>query len=116
MSKMLGYCLTLGDAEGWSSFAYLAVLRLSDIERASLALAALNALTPEQAQHAAAMSIGSAGAPLPAFLGGMEEARSWAAYASRSELKAYALAAHDAMSAKDQAAFLQHISEVEIAV
>ena len=62
-----------------------------------------------------AASIGSAGAPLPPFLGGMDEARSWASYASRFELKAYALASFEAMSAKDQAAFFQHISEMEVA-
>lgn len=113
---MLGYSLTLGTAEGWGNFSYLSALRLSEAERRSLASAVLNTLSPEQAEATAAASLRAAGAPLPTFLGGMDDARFWASCASRSELKAYALAAHDAMSAKDQAAFLQHISEVEIAV
>ena len=58
----------------------------------------------------AAASIGSAGAPLPPFLGAMDEARFWASYASRSELKAYALASFEALSAKDKAAFFQHLN------
>lgn len=116
MSKMIGYCLTLGDTEAWGNFSYVAALRLSVSERSALAFAALNTLEPEQTEAVAAASLRAAGAPLPAFLGGMEDARHWASFASRSELKAYALAAHDAMSAKDQAAFFQHIGEVEIAV
>ncbi len=115
MSRVLGYSLTLGDAEGWADFSKVAALRLSDEERAALAYAVLNSLSPEQAALVAAASLRPAGAPLPAFLGGMEDARDWAARASRSELKAYALAAYDAMSAKDQTAFFRHIGEVEIA-
>ncbi|MDK3019633.1 hypothetical protein [Pseudodonghicola flavimaris] len=115
MSRVLGYSLTLGDAEGWAVFSKVAALRLSDEERAALAYAVLNSLSPEQAALVAAASMRRASVPLPAFLGGMEDARYWAALASRCELKAYALAAYDAMSAKDQAAFFRHIGEVEIA-
>ena len=39
----------------------------------------------------------------------MAEARDWAAWASRAELKAYCLAAYEAMSGRDQAAFLGHL-------
>jgi hypothetical protein len=63
----------------------------------------------------AAASIGSAGYPLPAFLGCMDESRWWASCASRSELKAFALASLEAMTAQDRAAFFKHISELEVA-
>lgn len=49
------------------------------------------------------------GASIPAFSGIMAEARDWAAWASRAELKAYALASFEAMGPRDQAAFLAHI-------
>ncbi len=87
MSRMLGYCLTLPTAEAWSDFATVAVAQLTPPERAALAFAALNSLSPDDAEMTAAASIGSAGAPLPAFLGGMDDARFWASCASRSELK-----------------------------
>ena len=63
----------------------------------------------------AAASIGAAGAPLPPFLCGMDEARAWASFATSSEVKAYALAAFEAMRPKDQAAFFRLISEMEVA-
>lgn len=46
-------------------------------------------------------------------LEGMKAARDWAESASRNDLKAYALAAFEAMTAEDRAAFVQHISKVE---
>ena len=115
MSRMLGYCLTLGTADAWSGFSFVAVARLTETERAALAFSTLNSLKLDHAEMTAAASIGPADIPLPPFLGGMEEARLWASYASRSELKAYTLASFDAMSAADQAAFLRHIREKEVA-
>ncbi|MTD99257.1 hypothetical protein GIY56_03030 [Paracoccus sp. YIM 132242] len=49
------------------------------------------------------------GDPLSPFMGIMASARDWASWASRAELKAYALACYEAMSGRDQAAFLGHI-------
>ncbi|WP_133065826.1 hypothetical protein [Mameliella alba] len=115
MSKMLGYTLTLGTSDAWSGFSDVAAARLSTEERAALAFASLRSLAPDHAELTARAAIRAAGAPVPAFLGQMNEARSWAAFASRSELKAYAAAAYAALSPKDQAAFFRHISEVEIA-
>jgi hypothetical protein len=106
MARMLGYSLTLGTADAWAAFM---------AERGALAFCALNSLDPDDAELTAAAAIGEAGAPLPTFLGGMEEARFWASCASRSERKAYALACFEAMSATDQAAFHRHISEMEVA-
>ncbi len=112
---MLGYCLTLGTADAWSDFSTVAMARLSEVERAALAFSTLNSLDAEQAELTASAAISSAGAPLPTFLGGMDEARAWAEWANRAELKAYALAAFEAMTAADQARFFRHVKEVEIA-
>lgn len=49
------------------------------------------------------------GAPMPTIGGIMAEARDWAAWACRAELKAYALASYEAMNGRDQAAFLGHL-------
>ncbi len=115
MSRALGYCLTLGTSDAWADFSALAVLRLSDEERAALAFAALCSLEPAHAERTAAAVIGEAGCPLPAFLSPMDDARFWASIAGRSELKAYVLASYEALSPKDQAAFFRHISEMEVA-
>ena len=108
MCRMLGYCLSLETPDAWNGFSFVASLRLTLNERAALAVAALNSLEPDEAEMTAAAVVGSAGAPLPPFLGGMDEARIWASYANRAELKAYTLAAFEAMPAKDQAAFLAY--------
>lgn len=114
MSRMLGYCLTVEAPTAWHGFSFVAAARLSRFERVSLAFAALNAVDADDAEMTAAAVIGSAGDPLPCFLGGMEDARIWASWASRSELKAYALACFEAMTPKDQAAFFRHIGSVEV--
>jgi hypothetical protein len=110
LSRSLGYCLTLGTADAWSSFATIAAMRLSPFERGAIAAAALKSMPIDLAEMAAAAVIGAAGNPLPAFLGGMDDARFWASMASRSERKAYALASFEAMTAKDRAAFTRHIT------
>lgn len=115
MSRMLGYTLTLGTPEAWAGFRFVAGMRLSEGERAMMAYFTLTALRPESADRTACTAIGSAGDPLPTFLGGMEDARHWAKWANARELKAYAIACFEAMSAKDQAAFFRHISTMEVA-
>lgn len=49
------------------------------------------------------------GGPLPAFGGVMAAARDWASWASRVELKAYALACCERMAPSDRAAFLTYV-------
>jgi len=109
MSRMLGYCLTLGSPKAWADFSIVASARLTRIERASLAFAALNSLNGEQARMTAAAALGAAGEPLPPFLGAMDEARDWAALASAAELDAYCLAAFRYMAPARQAAFLRFV-------
>ncbi len=114
LSRMLGYSLTLGDPEAWAGFSLVASVRLSVFERAGLAVAALKSLPDHHALMTAAAVIGAAGEPLPPFLGGMDDARAWASWASPAELRAYALACFEAMTPKDQAAFFRRISAVEV--
>ena len=115
MSRMLGFCLTLDTTDAWFAFSAIAEARMTLKERAGLAFASLKSLDPEIREQTAAAALGAAGSPLPAFLGGMEDARFWASLASQTELKAYALASFEAMSPKDQAAFFRHIGTIEVA-
>ncbi|WP_124254500.1 hypothetical protein [Cereibacter sphaeroides] len=115
MARMLGYCLVLDDVEAWTAFGVVACAKLAERERLSLAVAALATLPDDRIIEAASFCLGPTGAPLPPFLGGMDEARFWASCATRAELKAHALAAFEAMSPKDRLAFYRHICEVEIA-
>lgn len=114
-AKMLGYTLMLGDAASYGRLSAIAQHRLTLAERGGLAVAFLGSLPGDCALQAAATALGSTGDPLPPFLGGMEDARSWASWASVSELKAYGLACYEAMTPRDQAAFLRHISPAEVA-
>ncbi|MDX5412427.1 MAG: hypothetical protein LPK02_05230, partial [Rhodobacterales bacterium] len=93
MARELGYALTLKRTYGWHSFTQLAAAELSEVDRASLSFAALQSLTPDLIEMTAAHVLGAAGCPLPPFLGGMDEARLWAACATTKERKAVALAA-----------------------
>ncbi len=107
--RMLGYCLTLGTAEAWAGFSLVAAVRLDATERAALGFATLNSLDADQARMTAAAALDAAGAPLPAFLGHMDEAQFWAALASPAELEAYCLASFRRMAPARQAAFLRFV-------
>ncbi len=115
MSRMLGFALTENCPHGWRSFADVAATRMTLEERGSLAFAALHSMSSASAEMTAAAALAAAGAPLPAFLGDMTDARDWASLATRDELRAYCLAAFEAMDPQDQAAFFQHISKIEVA-
>jgi hypothetical protein len=116
MSCVMGYTLTLGDADAWSGFTTMARARLTVEERSALAWAALRSLdTLEQAELVAKTVLTFADYPLPSFLNPMYDARWWASFASLNERKAYALAAYEALPVRKQMAFRNHISEVEIA-
>ena len=115
MARALGFALTVGEADAWAAFSVIAAARLTPLERVSLAFATLDSLPDDIASDTAAARLGAAGEPLPAFVGGMIDARNWAGWATQDELKAYALAAFEAMPPADQAAFFRHINEIEIA-
>lgn len=75
-------------------------------ERALRALNALSDLEPWQAEKVAAKVLDAAGAPIPPFLGGMDEARFWASIAAPSEIECYAAACFEKLPAARQSAFL----------
>ena len=104
--RMLGYALTLNTLTDWQSLAYVWMARLTREERQALALAALTALTPEDAEEVAGQALGAAGYPLPPLLTPLDEAQWWADAANPAERRAYCLASFMAMAPKDQRDFL----------
>lgn len=114
-AKMLGYTLFLGDASSYGGLSIIARHHLTLAERGGLSCAFLGSMPEGSAMQAAATVLGATGDPLPPFLGGMEDARHWASWATDAERKAYALACYEAMTPRDQAAFFRHISTVEVA-
>lgn len=109
VSRSIGFAAWLDESDAWLGLPAVFSARLKPHQRAALAYAALTSLSPEHAELTASAAIGAAGGPLPTFLSGMDEARFWAANASGTERKAYALAAFEAMNPGDQLAFLGHI-------
>lgn len=79
-------------------------------DRVQHALDALADLEPWQAEKVAASVLGAADAPLPSFLGGMDDARFWASLATPKELDAYAAACFEVMPAYRQMAFASFAS------
>jgi len=107
-----GNCLVLDEPEAWLRSLPALKRRLEPRELASIAFAALRALDPELREDTvrAALFDVSAGYPLPCFTSPLSDARWWAGNASRDELKAYSLAAFEAMQPRDQSAFLSHVA------
>lgn len=116
MSRALGMCLHLANQGEWLKFSKSALLRLTRAERKSLAKAALLSLGVSSREEVAAEAMSAAGGPLPTFLGEMDDARFWASMATNTELKAYALAAYEALPVAEQNAFRWHVGSVEVAV
>lgn len=81
------------------------------LERAKSLAFAIGECHPDDAVliMAAALDDLRPGQPIAAFQSLMIEANSWAAFATRNELKCYAVAAFNAMRSVDQAAFLAHV-------
>lgn len=107
--------LTLGEdgAHAWARTHFVLRARLTRFERAALTLAAMRSLDGEDRREVFSLARGdelSAGAPLPPFLNVMDDARFWASLASTRELKAYALAAFEALRPADRARFLAHVT------
>lgn len=115
LARVFGLVLQVGTFDAWLQFGQITTRHLTRQERAALAFGSLISLPQEIAVEAAAAALSAIGDPLPPFLGGMNDARLWAARATNAELRAYALAAFEALPAKDQAAFFYHISEIKVA-
>lgn len=110
IERALGYSLTLGDFKAWTKFSLLASVRLTPVERAGLAWAALRALEPEQAESVALGVLHRAGPPHVPFEAPMTEARAWTDYASEEERKAYLMATWESLPHDSQMAFLRFLS------
>lgn len=115
VAEELAIALTLRRTYAWQNFSDLACARLSETERAALAFASLQALPADLAEMTADHALGASTCPLPHFQGGMEEARLWAACAPIAARKALALAAFEALTHRDQAAFLHYVKQKEMA-
>ncbi len=89
-----------------SEFPQLAASYGDDLlERVQRALDALHDLEPWQAEKVAASVLGAVDAPLPSFLGGMDDARFWASLATPSEIESYGAACFEAMDPARRPAF-----------
>ncbi len=114
-TRMLGYALTMNDFETWEAASAVWQARLTPVECATLAWAALRSLDEDNAREVAYAVIQGAGAPLPPFISPMDEAAYWADIASPAELDAYALACAQAMAPGRRAAFLEYMQGREAA-
>lgn len=56
-ARMVGYALTLGDADGYADLADVLALRLTDQERAGLAYACLRAMDDQPAYDVASLAL-----------------------------------------------------------
>ncbi|MFD1341469.1 hypothetical protein [Litorisediminicola beolgyonensis] len=107
-ARSLGCALTLDTYEAWRDFSTISALRLTDVERAKLAWAALKALEPEQAEIVANTVLGGAGMPIAPLFDELGEAATWVTFASETELDAYCTAAFEAMTEERRKAFLAY--------
>lgn len=108
-TQMLGYALTLGNAETWHLASLIFEARLTALERIHAACAFLFSLDSGDVSDIAGQPFGEAGMPQTAFLSEMNQAMFWADLATVAERKAYALASYNRLDATDQAAFLEYV-------
>ena len=87
--------------------------RLGPMERLTCASSAMMALDGNAAEELAeAVKHGlRAGSPVPPFMDVREEARDWAAFASRGELRAYLSACWNRLPDAEQERFLSAVSQ-----
>jgi len=95
-----------GDADA-CTVAIRALRKLPGLQVATIAACAFFALDDDAAEDVIRGVLRRAGWPLPDALAPMYGARLWARDASRSERKAFALAAFEALGTDDQQAFLR---------
>ena len=79
--------------------------------RVAFAEAVLRVLTRPERDDVGMRAADLAGPPRPTFRDTLDEARLWAGVAYHSELRAYALAAFEAMSEAQRSRFLKHVTE-----
>lgn len=57
VAKSVGYALTLGDEAAWHGLTIVMLARLTELERAALAYAALNSLKENNAYRVASVAV-----------------------------------------------------------
>jgi hypothetical protein len=110
---VIGGALTLvSDAAAWRAVTIVLTARLTPIERACLALAALDATDDEEFFEIveALISTRMAGSPLPGLLSVEDEARWWARAAGLPEVRAYLSACFARLPSKERKGFLKAAS------
>lgn len=110
-AKVMFHALVLDDSSGWGDAAAVWAARLSEGERAAVALAALQSL-PEEAVANITSHVHGAGYPPPSFIDPLAQAQLWATAASGAELDAYLLAAFLALPKQRQQSFLNYAERV----
>ncbi|TDW34337.1 hypothetical protein LY39_03392 [Roseinatronobacter bogoriensis subsp. barguzinensis] len=110
---MLGYALTLSDANSWEATSVIWQARLEPQECAALAWAALRSMEREGAMLVAETVLGGAGSPPPIFIKLLEDATAWAGYASHEELEAYALSIFQAFTISQRREFVEFVKGYE---
>jgi hypothetical protein len=109
----IGGALTLApDAAAWRAVTIVVTARLTAIERAYLAFAALDATDDEEFIEIveALVPRRTVGRPLPPFLSTENDARWWARSAGLPEVKAYLSACYARLPSKERKAFLKAAS------
>ncbi|KQI67601.1 hypothetical protein AN189_14920 [Loktanella sp. 3ANDIMAR09] len=114
-ARSIAYALTQQSPDAYACLPIIFRARLDQIERAMIAWAALTSLDCDTAQEVASVALKGAGYPLPSEVDAMDDARWWAARASRQEVKAFALASFEAMPLTDRQAFLAYVSAARAA-
>jgi len=109
-SRVLGFALTLGDAEAWEAASLVWQARLSPDERAAAALSFLGACEADHAARIADTIKTDAGPPVTPLSDMAGEAVLWADIASTAERKAYIVAAWSTLHPTEQSAFLSKIA------
>ena len=112
IARCIVYALTLGEAEGWLDFRTIVKTKLSEKERASLAYAALLSLDEETRELVCENAFEPSplnSEPMPPACELLDEAKWWAAKATREEKEVYIMSIYSHMSPERQAAFTAYI-------
>jgi hypothetical protein len=115
VARSICYALTLETPDAWQGLPVILRARLDERERGMMAYMSLRSMDADNAAKVAEAVLGNAGSPLPTLISSMDDARFWASLAARQELKAFALAAFEMMGQRDQIAFLDHVTERQVA-
>ena len=112
IARCIVYALTLGEADGWLDFRTIVKAKLSEKERASLAYAALLSLDEETRELVCENTFEPSplnSEPMPPAFELLDEAKWWAAKATREEKEVYIMSIYSHMTPERQAAFTAYI-------